>query len=313
LAASAGEAEAGAELAAMASTLPVPREASSKDRRLQFHPMRDGHPEVRGLARFVWIAMAVVGTVLLIACFNVAALLLARAAERRREIGIRTALGASRARIVRQLVVEGLVLAGVSGAAALALAAWSGPLLAFFSLPAPIPQRMHLGVDGRLVGFTAAMVVIAGVLPGLLPALQATRRDIFLSMRLDAAAGGGRPSRSRNRLVAVPRDRAPLRPQFPQRQRVRSRLRRRAHDCRADGSGKLRHRRPSHSNLRAGAYRPSVRDAGPDRCGRQPCALPRGVPDRRDGLDQRARLRHGVLQDDHRLLGFSPALRGARR
>ena len=203
LAAGAGDAQAGAELAAMASTLPVPRDASSKDRRLQFHPMRDGHPEVRGLARFVWIAMAVVGTVLLIACFNVAALLLARAAERRREIGIRTALGASRARIVRQLVVEGLVLAGVSGAAALVLAAWSGPLLAFFSLPAPIPQRMHLGVDGRLVAFTAAMVVIAGVLPGLLPALQATRRDIFLSMRLDAAAGGGRPSRSRNRFVVA--------------------------------------------------------------------------------------------------------------
>lgn len=203
LAPGAGEVQARAELAAIAAALPGTRDAAPADRRLQFHPMRDGHPEVRALARYVWIAMAVVGTVLLIACFNVAALLLARAAERRREIGIRTALGAGRARIVRQLVVEGLVLAAISGAAALLLARWSGPLLAFFSLPAPIPQRLHPAIDARLVGFTAVMVAVAGVLPGLLPALQATRRDIFTSMRPDAAPAGARPSRSRNLFVAA--------------------------------------------------------------------------------------------------------------
>ena len=74
---------------------------------------------------------------LLIACFNVAALLLARAADRQREISVRTALGASRSRIIRQFAVEGLLLAVVSGAAAIVVAGWSADLLSAFSLPSP--------------------------------------------------------------------------------------------------------------------------------------------------------------------------------
>ncbi len=188
--------QAQADLAALPAQLPQPLDPKdTRERKLGYFPMRDGHPEVRGLAPYVWIAMSVVGIVLVIACFNVAALLFARAAERRREIGIRTALGASRARIVRQLVTEGLVLAILSGGASLVLAAWSGQLLAAFSLPAPIPQRLNMHVDARLVLFTAAMVLVAGVLPGLLPALQSTRRNLVTSMRL-GAAGEGRPSRT---------------------------------------------------------------------------------------------------------------------
>ena len=195
--------QARAELAALAAQLPPPADpADARERKLGYFPMRDGHPEVRGLAPYVWIAMSIVGLVLLIACFNVAALLLARAAERRREIGIRTALGAGRARIVRQLITEGLVLAVISGAASLALAAWSGRLLEFFSLPAPIPQRLNLQIDGRLIAFTGLMVLIAGVLPGLLPALQATRRNLVSSMRL-GGAGEGRPSRARGAFVTA--------------------------------------------------------------------------------------------------------------
>ena len=193
--------QARADLTALSAQLPAPVDPSdTRERKLGFFPMREGHPEVRGMAPFVWIAMAIVGVVLLIACFNVAALLLARATERRREIGIRSALGAGRMRIIRQLVTEGLVLAVLSGAAALVAAAWSGKLLAAFSLPAPIPQRLNLDVDGRLVLFTAVMVLIAGVLPGLLPALQATRRNLVSSMRLGALADG-RPSRARGAFV----------------------------------------------------------------------------------------------------------------
>ena len=199
----AGVPHAQADLAALTTQLPPPIDPTdTRERKLGYFPMRDGHPEVQGMAPFVWVAMGIVGLVLLIACFNVAALLLARAAERKREIGIRTALGASRMRIVRQLVTEGLVLAVMGGTAALIAAAWSGRLLEVFSLPAPIPQRLNLEVDGRLVQFTAVMVLIAGVLPGLLPALQATRRNLVSSMRL-GNMGDGRPSKTRGVFVAA--------------------------------------------------------------------------------------------------------------
>jgi len=195
--------QAQADLAALVAHLPPAVDpGDTRERKLGYFPMRDGHPEVRGLAPFVWIAMSIVGIVLLIACFNVAALLLARAAERRREIGIRTALGAGRFRIVRQLLTEGLVLAILSGCAAIALAAWSGRLLEVFSLPAPIPQRLNLQIDARLIGFTGLMVLIAGVLPGLLPALQATRRNLVNSIRL-GAPGDGRRSRARSVFVTA--------------------------------------------------------------------------------------------------------------
>jgi macrolide transport system ATP-binding/permease protein len=127
---------------------------------------------------------------------------MARASERQREISVRSALGASRARILRQLVTEGTLLAAISGVATLVLAAWSGSVLSTFSLPAPIPQRLHLGVDGTLIGFTALLVLIAGILPALLPALQATRANLLRSLRVESAVGG-RPSRTRNAFVVL--------------------------------------------------------------------------------------------------------------
>ena len=202
LADGANAARADADLAAIGSQLPVPAGQEAAARRLAFFPMRDGHPEVQSLAPYVWIAMSVVGIVLLIACFNVAGLLLARATERQREIAIRTALGAGRLRIVRQLVTEGVLLAVLSGCAALMLASWSGTLLGAFSLPAPIPQRLEMPVGSRVVMFTMLMVLVAGVLPGLLPALQATRRNVVSSMRL-GGGGGSRPSRLRTVFVVV--------------------------------------------------------------------------------------------------------------
>ena len=193
-------AQASAELTALAAVLRPARDGAAPAVAGQFHPMSAGHPDLKGLAAAGWIAMGVVGLVLLIACFNVAALLMARATERQKEIGVRSALGASRARILRQLVTEGLLLAVVSGVATLIVAAWSGSLLSTFSLPAPIPQRLHLGLDRTLVGFTALLVLIAGVFPAMLPAWQATRTSLLRSMR-DESIVGGRPSRMRNALV----------------------------------------------------------------------------------------------------------------
>ncbi len=191
-------AQAGAELQSVAAALAVDRAVTEKTRTLVFAPMVDGNPEVRTLAPFAWIGLAIVGLVLLIACFNVAALLLARAADRQREISVRSALGASRSRIIRQFAVEGLLLALVSGAAAVVVAGWSADLLSAFSLPSPIPQRLHIGVDRRLIAFTVMLVAFAGVVPALLPAWQATRVNLVASMRMESALG---PRRSRLRNV----------------------------------------------------------------------------------------------------------------
>lgn len=176
--------------------------ATNKERSALWFPMPDGHPELRGMAPTIWMALGVVSLVLLIACFNVAGLLLARAQDRQREIGVRTALGAGRARILRQLLTESTLLALVSGAAALVVAAWSADLLSAFSLPSPIPQRLHMGIDARLVAYTFAMVAVAGILPAILPALQATRGDLLKAMR-SSSAMGGRPSRARNAFVVA--------------------------------------------------------------------------------------------------------------
>jgi putative ABC transport system permease protein len=194
--------QAQADLRGIMTQLALAYPASNAGRSVTFIPVSDGVPELRALARVAWIGLAVVGIVLLIACFNVAGLLVARASERQREIGVRVALGATRARIVRQLVTEGVILAALSGGAALILSAWSADLLSAFSLPSPIPQRVHIVFDGHLIRFTLMLVAIAGVTPALTPAFQATRADIVNVIRRQSAIGGN-PSRTRNLFVVA--------------------------------------------------------------------------------------------------------------
>lgn len=195
-------AQAEADLQAIARQLAAEHPATNRDRVVEFAPVIKGNPEVRGIAKYGWIALGVVGIVLLIACFNVAGLLLARAAERQREMSVRAALGASRARILRQLVIEGLVLAMFGGAAALLVASWSADLLAAFSLPSPIPQRLHMPVDWRLVAFTVTLAAVGGVLPAIVPALNATRVSLLTAMKNDSP-GGGKSSRARSMFVVA--------------------------------------------------------------------------------------------------------------
>jgi len=133
-------------------------------------------PEATAGARGVMtILMGVVGFVLLIACLNVAAVQLAQATGRHREIALRQALGASRWRVVRQLLVESAVLAVVAGGVGLWVAALAIDALQVLQPQMEIPLQLNLHLDGRVLGFTFLLAVAAGVLSGLAPALQALR------------------------------------------------------------------------------------------------------------------------------------------
>jgi predicted permease len=142
----------------------------------------------------IWLA-AVAIIVLLIACANVANLLLARSLQRQREVAIRVALGAGWWRLTRQVLIESLVLAIAGGIAALFVTLWAGPLIRVFLLP-DTPAFTE-PVDGRVIAFTAAVALLTGIVAGAVPAWQLVRRD--LTPALKAGAGEGRYQRSRLR------------------------------------------------------------------------------------------------------------------
>ncbi len=143
---------------------------------------------------FLLVIMAAVGLVLLIACVNIASLLLARSTTRMQEFGIRAALGASRTRMIRQLLTESLLLSIASGALGLVIAVW-GTHACLKLLPETLPRSEEIGLDLRVLFFTLGITLLTGTLFGLLPAFRTSRTDPHAALK----AGGRGSSVARHR------------------------------------------------------------------------------------------------------------------
>jgi predicted permease len=156
----------------------------------------------RNLTTPLWVLMATAAGVLLIACANIANLLLARGAARQREMAVRLALGATRSRLVTQLLVESLMLAIAGGLAGIAIAAFAAPMLLGFFVNPDVPQPISTRPDWRVLAFTGTITMLTGVLFGLAPAFQSSRPAVTPTLKESATSVLGGQARLRKALVA---------------------------------------------------------------------------------------------------------------
>lgn len=195
--------QAQSELAAIAADLERQYPQSNTGRGVRIEPL---HERIVGDVRLaLLVLLAAVAVVLLIACANVASLLLARASRRQRELAIRTALGASRGRLIGQLLGESLMLAALGGALGLLLGVWAVDLLMAI-IPDGVPRVDEVSIDGRVAAAAIVISLLSALLFGLVPSLQASRTDSATALRDAgdrAAAGGRRRARTRSALVVA--------------------------------------------------------------------------------------------------------------
>ena len=193
-----------ATLAVVAPRLPAEHQMGGQQwiRGVRLDPLR-GLPAMAAgpSAGFMAVLMLTAIVVLLIAVANVAGMLLARGAYRRREIAMRLALGASRARLVRQLLTESLLLCGLGAAGGLLFVRWLVAFVPTLQPPVPVRVAFDMRVDTLVLGVTVAVAVFSGVLAGLMPALQSTRMDVLAGLRGASQGRSRRNSRTRDAFV----------------------------------------------------------------------------------------------------------------
>jgi predicted permease len=196
-------AQANAELASIGNELAreFPRENADRGLRAATASIFPGRIQIIG--GFIALLMAIVGLVLVIACVNLAGMLLARAAARRREIAVRMAIGAGRGRLVRQLLVETSVLFAAGCVTGLLVGRWFIALLLSLLPALPVPLGMHVAIDWRVVAFGIALSLGAAILSGLAPGLQVSSMSLVPSLKIDAIDGSAAKLRLRNAFLVA--------------------------------------------------------------------------------------------------------------
>ena len=199
--------QANSTLAVVAQRFAIEHPRTEKDASLRSFPIyvgRNGALDAQntvGVVSAIFLGLA--GLVLLLACVNVANLLLVRASVREREMVIRSALGAQRSRLIRQMLTESVLLAIFGGMAGMALGLWGSSQLGSLNLGVDIPLYLNFGFDWHILAFSAAVALLAGVIVGIVPAVRISRANLNLALREGARGVTGGGGKFRDALVML--------------------------------------------------------------------------------------------------------------